>query len=328
MGRRILTAMECALCGAVLGMGFTLFLFRRPVGDFSWGLVAGGVGGGALLYVLTHPEGAPRRRDTAILAVACLVPGLFLADHLRTDLSPALAATLGLLWSGLWCGLAAWFQARLVGAGWYTRYHGELAVVLACSTAGSVAGHFLARGVGGATSPWGEGLHWVLPALLAVTASLIPGAALSRQPYRPVLGSLLGFISGGLVLWFGVQVAPMLFLPGSGLLWAGTVIGIAILVAASLPVIYPKSALVTGLIMVGLSILSFIGATGGLLVGGLLGILAGAMFASWEGQPHGLGVARPIPRGQETTSVVTALGNDEEPAESPVAEEQSHEASG
>ena len=328
MGRRILTALECALCGAVLGVCLSLFLLRRPVEEFGWSVVAGGLAGGALLYVLTHGEGTRRRRDTAILAVACLMPGLFLADHLRTDLSPALAATLGLLWSGLWCGLALWFQGRLKGAGWYTRYHGELAVVLACSMTGSVAGHFLARWAGGATSPWGEALHWVLPALLAVTASLIPGAALSRQPYRPVLGTLLGFLSGGLVLWFGIQVAPMLFLPGSGLLWAGTVIGIAILVAAIVPVIYPKSALVTGLIMIGLSILSFIGATGGLIAGGLVGILAGATFASWEGQPHGLGVSQPMPGAQEPTGAVTAPGNDEEPAQSPVAEEQPHEASG
>ncbi|ADU51632.1 hypothetical protein Tmar_1521 [Thermaerobacter marianensis DSM 12885] len=320
--------MECAICGAVLGVCLSLFLLRHPVEEFGWGVAAGGLAGGALLYyVLTHGEATRRRRDTAILAVACLIPGLFLADHLRTGLSPALAATLGLLWSGLWCGLAVWFQGRLAEAAWYVRYHGELAVVLACSMTGSVAGHFLAQWAGG-TSPWSEALYWVLPTLLAVTASLIPGAALSRQPYRPVLGTLLGFLSGGLVLWFGIQVAPMLFLPGSGLLWAGTVIGIAILVAAIVPVFYPKSALVTGLIMIGLSILSFIGATGGLIAGGLVGILAGAMFASWEGQPHGLGVARPTPDAQETTGVVMALGNDEEPAGSSVVEEQSHEASG
>ncbi|PZN13407.1 MAG: hypothetical protein DIU69_00560 [Bacillota bacterium] len=281
MGRRIAAVIECAVCGAVLGGWLGIVLLRRPLADLDVSLLAGCLGGGALLFWLRQRY--PGFRREAGPAMAGLIPGLLLGRHLDEFLPVVVASTLGLLWGVAAFLLVRWLARRLERAGWYAGYGGEPLVVLVGGMVTAAAGYLLAWAIDDETGAWGEVAYWGLPVLLGTAGSLLPGVVLSRNPFRPVLGSLLGLVSGALILWFGISVAPMLFLPGSGLLWAGTVIGIAMLITSLIPLIYPQSTVVTGIVMIGLAVLSFVGATGGLVLGGLLGILAGALVAAWEG---------------------------------------------
>jgi hypothetical protein len=119
--------------------------------------------------------------------------------------------------------------------------------------------------------------------LLSVILSISPGLTLAANRHRPVLGNSMTFLGGVLVLWFGISIAPMLFLPGSGLYWAGIVIGLTMIALSILGVIFPQMGLLLGSLHIVVSILSFVGATGGLLAGGLLGVLGGVFVVAWNG---------------------------------------------
>ncbi|UOE75818.1 DUF6114 domain-containing protein [Parageobacillus thermoglucosidasius] len=131
----------------------------------------------------------------------------------------------------------------------------------------------LIRGVAGLVLPYGVGLF--LP--------LSFGYLLAANKNRPVMGSVFSLIGGGLVLLVGISVAPMLLLPGSGLMWAGLIIGMFMVMLSIFSMVKPETHLFTGCSIIICSILSFIGAAGGLVVGGLLGLIGGTFIAAWDG---------------------------------------------
>ncbi|ALA69704.1 hypothetical protein GT50_05345 [Geobacillus stearothermophilus 10] len=119
-------------------------------------------------------------------------------------------------------------------------------------------------------------LGWLLPYAV--------GWLLASNRHRPVLGSMLAIIGAIFVLIVGISVLPMLLLPGSGLMWAGVVTGLVMIVLAILSIIKPQSHVTIGSFLIVASILSFVGAAGGLIIGGIIGLLGGALVVGWSGE--------------------------------------------
>ncbi|GAW32301.1 DUF6114 domain-containing protein [Carboxydocella sp. JDF658] len=108
---------------------------------------------------------------------------------------------------------------------------------------------------------------------LALLATNSWGFILAHNQKRPALGAVLTIYGSIMVLWFGIDIAPILFLPNSGLYWAGMVLGLFLLALAVLALVFPYWHLALGLIILVLSVLSYVGAAGGVLLGGLLSLL-------------------------------------------------------
>ncbi|RDI36658.1 DUF6114 domain-containing protein [Falsibacillus pallidus] len=98
---------------------------------------------------------------------------------------------------------------------------------------------------------------------------------------RPFWGSVIAIISGSLILWVPLNLFLSAFLPGSiavvGLLFGGLII-----VLGLLSLFFPQSAKVLGIIIMFLSVLSVIGALGGLFIGTILGLIGGAALLAWR----------------------------------------------
>lgn len=124
----------------------------------------------------------------------------------------------------------------------------------------------------------------LLAVFFALLFSLMPGFVFALNQKRPALGSALSFLGGCLVLWVGLTLAPLLYLPGSGLLWSGLVTGLLIIALSILSITYPNMRLLLGVLIIVASVLSFIGSAGGLVLGGLCGILGGSLIISWKGE--------------------------------------------
>lgn len=115
--------------------------------------------------------------------------------------------------------------------------------------------------------------------LLSVTIGML----VSSNRKRPAIGAVFTIIAGCLVLWVGISIAPILFMPGSGLYWAGLIVGLILIGLGLLIISFPQSHTYLGLAVVVFSILSFVGAAGGLIIGGLFGLLGGTLIVSWMG---------------------------------------------
>lgn len=112
------------------------------------------------------------------------------------------------------------------------------------------------------------------------------GFLMAHNENRPVMGSVFSIIGSGFVMFIGIQVAPMLLLPGSGLMWAGLITGLFMLMFALSALFKPETHFFAGLSIIIFSILSFLGAAGGLIIGGILGLVGGILIASWAGRDH------------------------------------------
>lgn len=284
MLRLVEVAVQMGVAGLVIGaFAGGLVLHRPPAGTAIYALTGLLVAGGLLTWLGERYE---RLRGPLYAGMAGVLPGMMLGNYLSTVMGRSpVGVALGILW-GVACFAGGWayVAARLEKAGWYTRYGAEIVTVFFSSCLWSWLGIVLAHAIT-AEGTWLQGVAYlVVPFAVAGLAALLPGVVLSRNHVRPFFGSLLGILSGASVLWVGLNVAPLLLLPGSGLMWAGTVIGLLMMAASLLPLFYPSSSLVTGIVLICLSILSFIGAAGGLVIGGLVGILSGSLIASWQGR--------------------------------------------
>lgn len=125
-------------------------------------------------------------------------------------------------------------------------------------------------------------LGFILIVVLSLVLTIIIGLIVSSNRFRPALGGCLVLMGGGLVTWVGINMAPILFLPGSGLYWAGMIMGLVILAAGIAAFAFPQSHIAVGVVAMVFSILSYIGAAGGLIIGGVLGIVGGALIVGWE----------------------------------------------
>jgi len=126
---------------------------------------------------------------------------------------------------------------------------------------------------------------WIVLALLGSLLSFPLGIMVAANRYRPVIGGTFVLLAGMLVTWVGINLAPILFMPKSGLYWMGMIVGLAICAVAFLSFTFTESHMTLGIAAIILSIISFLGAAGGVLIGGILGILGGAMVLAWEKAP-------------------------------------------
>ncbi|MEW5320967.1 DUF6114 domain-containing protein [Geobacillus thermoleovorans] len=130
-------------------------------------------------------------------------------------------------------------------------------------------------------------VRWVAPFVSYAIGWMAPclfGYLLAANRNRPVLGAVLAIAGAAFVLIVGISVFPMLLLPGSGLMWAGLVTGLVMVVLGILSIIKPESHVMLGSFLILSSILSFVGAAGGLIIGGVIGLLGGALVVGWNGQ--------------------------------------------
>lgn len=123
----------------------------------------------------------------------------------------------------------------------------------------------------------------IIPYAIGLGLPLAIGFLMAHNENRPILGCVLSIIGSGFVMFIGIQVAPMLLLPGSGLMWAGLITGLFMFMLSIAVLFKPETHFFAGLSIIIFSILSFLGAAGGLIIGGLLGLLGGVLIASWAG---------------------------------------------
>lgn len=98
---------------------------------------------------------------------------------------------------------------------------------------------------------------------------------------RPFWGATLCILSGLIILWVPAQLYQVSAAPGS-IIFVGFFLGGFTLMMGILNYIMPKISTLLGLIAIFSSVLSIMGALGGLLIGTILGIIGGAMCVAWK----------------------------------------------
>ncbi|MBE3552015.1 MAG: hypothetical protein IMX06_04010 [Kyrpidia tusciae] len=297
-------------------------------GAFIGGVVFGqgrvGAGVGALLGLALFGfalEPAARRlepfRFDLVLGTSGMMAGIIAGSNSLLGAGRAGAAA-GFAGGLAWFGFVAAALVRSHRArNLYADYRGSAFVATALAFGGAWAGVELSNvliELMPKPSPWWRWLMGIsLPLIIATFLSILPGYVFALNRSRPAWGGLLSLGAGGLVLWVGISIAPLLFLPGSGLMWAGLVIGSCMAAAALLSLVIPRSHSVIGITLILLSILSFVGAAGGLVVGGLLGVIGGSLVFAWQGTPLEVERITPVlahPVQPEIAAREAAVGKD------------------
>lgn len=146
---------------------------------------------------------------------------------------------------------------------------------------------------------------FIIPYGIGLGLPLSLGFLMAFNTNRPLLGSVLALIGSGFVMFIGIQVAPMLLLPGSGLMWAGLITGLFMLMFALSALFKPETHFFAGTSIIIFSILSFLGAAGGLIIGGILGLVGGILIASWAGLEKTVDHAPDMKRSKGSTDIPT-----------------------
>ncbi|MBE3595245.1 MAG: hypothetical protein IMX04_09495 [Candidatus Carbobacillus altaicus] len=218
-----------------------------------------------------------------LLAVSGLIPGFLIGGGLYPITgSLPLSVLFGLIGGVIWFGgCGVFFIRKLEALQWYVSYNIEIITTFILSIIGTSLGLRFVKMI---YTPyeWLNAIFIViLPLILSLCLAIFPGVILARNHRRPTFAATLGLISGAIVSWIGINVAPLLFLPGSGLLWAGLITGGLMILVSIFGIFYPQWSSFLGGLMIFFSILSFVGAAGGLIIGGLLGIYSGSLMGAW-----------------------------------------------
>lgn len=97
---------------------------------------------------------------------------------------------------------------------------------------------------------------------------------------RPFGGALSLVISGLLILWVPLSMAPIALMPGSFSI-LGIVFGGMVLLLGMVALFLPKYSQLVGVLGIFFAVLSLLGALGGFLIGTILGIIGGAGCFAW-----------------------------------------------
>jgi hypothetical protein len=103
---------------------------------------------------------------------------------------------------------------------------------------------------------------------------------------RPTAAAIFTFFGGAAMLWVGAQMLKLIFFSNTATTMLGMAIGLLVWVLALLLLFYPQAHTVLGVFIIALSVFSFVGALGGLIVGSVLGIIGGALAIAWQPQPE------------------------------------------
>jgi len=101
-----------------------------------------------------------------------------------------------------------------------------------------------------------------------------------EEKKRPKLGLMLVCLSGLTILWIPANLYWIAFVPGS-FAFAGILFGTLVLSCGILGWLMPQYVRLLGAFAMILSILSIIGALGGLVIGTLLGMVGGSLCIAW-----------------------------------------------
>ncbi|ATY85377.1 hypothetical protein CVV65_10945 [Kyrpidia spormannii] len=98
---------------------------------------------------------------------------------------------------------------------------------------------------------------------------------------RPRAGLTLVTLAGLLIVWIPANLYWLAFVPGS-FAFAGLLFGSLVLACGVVGWIMPRYVRLLGVFAIIVSILSIIGALGGMIIGMLLGIIGGALCVAWS----------------------------------------------
>ncbi|MEH7096256.1 DUF6114 domain-containing protein [Neobacillus vireti] len=98
---------------------------------------------------------------------------------------------------------------------------------------------------------------------------------------RPFWGATLCSLSGLIILYVPAQLYELAAGPGS-MLFTGFFFGGLTLLMGVLSYVMPKLSTLLGILAIFASVLSILGALGGLLIGTILGIIGGAILIAWK----------------------------------------------
>lgn len=99
---------------------------------------------------------------------------------------------------------------------------------------------------------------------------------------RPFWGGLLLIVASLLIAWVPLQFAFELMLIGGAFTVIGLVFALLVFLSGVAAILKPDLATLAGIAGIGFSILSLVGALGGLLIGALLGLAGGSLCIAWE----------------------------------------------
>lgn len=108
---------------------------------------------------------------------------------------------------------------------------------------------------------------------------------------RPFWGGLLLILASFLIGWIPIQFTFELLLIGGGYTVIGLVFAVLVFLSGVFALLRPDLARIVGISGIVFSLLSLIGALGGLVVGLLLGVIGGNLCLAWE-PPEGTEAAR------------------------------------
>jgi hypothetical protein len=97
---------------------------------------------------------------------------------------------------------------------------------------------------------------------------------------RPFWGSLSLILSGLLILWVPLNMAPIALIPGSFSI-LGIVFGGMVFLLGMVALFSPRYSQLVGIMGIFFAVLSLLGALGGFLIGTILGIVGGAGCFAW-----------------------------------------------
>jgi len=100
---------------------------------------------------------------------------------------------------------------------------------------------------------------------------------------RPFWGAVLLMLGGAVIGWVPIQFATELAIIGGDFTVIGLVFASMVFLTGLLVMARPELSTTFGAIGIALSILSLIGALGGLFVGMLIGIFGGSLCIAWIG---------------------------------------------
>jgi len=105
-----------------------------------------------------------------------------------------------------------------------------------------------------------------------------------REP-RPFWGGTLLMLAGIIIGWVPIQFATELAVIGGAFTVVGLIFAVMVFLTGAFVLARPEMSTIFGVVGIALSILSIIGALGGLFVGMLLGIAGGNLCVAWQGDP-------------------------------------------
>lgn len=98
---------------------------------------------------------------------------------------------------------------------------------------------------------------------------------------RPKAGLILVILAGLVILWIPVNLYWLAFVPGS-FAFTGLLFGTMVLLCGILGWLMPQYVRLLGIFAMVLSVISIMGALGGLLIGTVLGVIGGPLCAAWD----------------------------------------------